>query len=56
MNSVWLVQDHDVTVVVCDTEATANMVIKRYPQRELHKTKKLIVAEIIGDRYFYYEN
>ena len=51
MKDVWLVQEHGVTVVVCDTETTANKVIKHYPDRELHKRKDSIVADVIGNRF-----
>jgi hypothetical protein len=54
MNCVWLVQESGVTVAVCDTEMTANKVIKHYPKRELQMRKDLIVADLIGDRFYYY--
>ena len=55
MKCVWLVQERGVIVAVCDTEATANKVIKRYPERELQKRKYSIVADVIGDRFYYYQ-
>ncbi len=54
MNCVWLVQEHGVTVAVCDAESTANKVIKHYPERELQKRKDSIVADVIGDRFYHY--
>ena len=54
MKCVWLVQERGVTVAVCDTEATANKVIKHYPERELQKRKDSIVADVIGNRFYYY--
>jgi hypothetical protein len=54
MEYVWLVQECGVTVAVCDTEATANKVIKQSPERELQKKKESIVADVIGDRFYYY--
>ena len=55
MNCVWLVQERGVTVAVCDTEATANKVIKHFPERELQKMKDSIVADVIGDKFYYYQ-
>jgi len=55
MKSVWLVQERGVTVAVCDDEATANKVIKHYPERELQKRKESILADVIGDRFYYYQ-
>jgi hypothetical protein len=54
MKSVWLVQECGVTVAVCDDEATANKVIKHYPERELGKREESILADIIGNRFYYY--
>jgi hypothetical protein len=54
MKYVWLVQEGGVTVAVCDSEATANKVIKNYPERELQKRKDPIVADLIEDRFYYY--
>jgi hypothetical protein len=55
MKCVWLVQERGVIVAVCDTEETANKVIKHYPERELQKRKDSIVADVIGDRFYYYQ-
>jgi len=55
MNCVWLVQERGVTVAVCDSEATANKVIKHYPERELQKKEESILADVIGDRFYYYQ-
>ena len=54
MKCVWLVQERGVAVAVCDTEATANKVIKHYSERELQKRKDSIVADVIGNRFYYY--
>ena len=54
MKCVWLVQEHGKTVAVCDTEATADKVIKHFPDRELQKRKDSIVADVIGHRFYYY--
>ena len=54
MKCVWLVQEHEVTVAVCDDEATADKVIKHYPERELQKRKESILADVIGNRFYYY--
>ena len=54
MKCVWLVQERGVTVAVCDTEATANKVIKHYPERELQKSEESIVADVIGNRFYCY--
>ena len=54
MKYVWLVHDHGVTVAVCDTETTANKLIKHYPEQNLQKKKDSIVADIIGDKFYYY--
>jgi hypothetical protein len=54
MKCVWLVQEDGVIVAVCDTKETANKVIKHYPERELQKRKESIVADVIGDRFYYY--
>jgi hypothetical protein len=55
MKCVWLVQEVGVTVVVCDSEATANKIIKHYPERELQKRVVSILADVIGDRFYYYQ-
>jgi hypothetical protein len=55
MNSVWLVQECGKTFAVCDTESTANKFIKHYPGRDFHKKKDSIVADLIGDRFYYYK-
>lgn len=55
MKCVWLVWERRVTVAVCDTEVTANKVIKHYPERELQKRKESILADVIGDRFYYYQ-
>ena len=39
MKCVWLVQECGVTVAVCDDEATANKVIKHYPERGFRRKK-----------------
>ena len=54
MKCVWLVQECGVTVAVCDFEVTADKVIKHYPEWELQKRKDSIVADMIGDRFYYY--
>ena len=54
MKFVWLVQERGATVAVCSSEATANKVIKHYPERELQKRKDSIVADVVGDRFYYY--
>ena len=54
MKCVWLVQECGVTVAVCDDEATANKVIKYYPERELQRKKESIVADVIGNRFYHY--
>jgi len=54
MKYVWLVQERGVTIAVCDSETTANKVIKHYPKRELQKRKESILADVIGDRFYYY--
>jgi hypothetical protein len=54
MKCVWLVQERGVTVAVCDDEATANKVIKHYPKRELQKRKESILADVIGNIFYYY--
>ncbi len=54
MKYVWLVQERGVTVAVCDSEITADKFIKHYPERELRKRKDPIVADLIEDRFYYY--
>ena len=54
MNYVWLVQEQGVTIAVCDSESTANKIINHFPKRELKKRKDRIVADVIGDRFYYY--
>ena len=54
MKCVWLVQERGVTVAVFDDEATADKVIKYYPERELQKRKESILADVIGNRFYYY--
>jgi hypothetical protein len=54
MKYVWLVQEQGVTIAVCDTETTANKLIKHYPGRELKKRKNKIVVDLIGKRFYYY--
>jgi len=54
MKCVWLVQERGVIVAVCDSETTANKVIKHYPKRDLSKIEESIVADVIGDRFYYY--
>jgi hypothetical protein len=54
MKCVWLVQENGVTVAVCDSETTANKVIKRYPERELQKREESILADVMGNRFYYY--
>jgi hypothetical protein len=54
MECVWLVQEGEVTVAVCDTETTANKIIKFYPDRVLQKRKESIVADAIGNKFYYY--
>ncbi len=54
MKFVWLVQEKGVIVAICDTETTANKVIKHNPERELKKRKDSIVVDVIGNRFYYY--
>jgi len=54
MKCVWLVQERGVTIAVCDSETTANKVIEHYPKRELQKREESILADVIGDRFYYY--
>jgi hypothetical protein len=54
MKCVWLVQERGVTIAVCDSEMTANKVIKHYPKRELQKREESILADVIGNRFYYY--
>ena len=51
---VWLVQERGVTVAVCDDAATEDKVIKYYPVWELQKRKESILADVIGNRFYYY--
>ncbi|UCB59520.1 MAG: hypothetical protein JSV67_04295 [Thermoplasmatales archaeon] len=55
MKCVWLVQERGVTVAVCDSEITADKVIKHYPERKLQKKKESIIADVLGDRFYYYQ-
>ena len=54
MKCVWLIQERGVVVAVCDTETTADKFIKHYPTRDLQKRKDSIVADIMGDKFYYY--
>ncbi len=54
MKYVWLVQENGVTVAVCDSETTANKVIKHYPERELQKREESILVDVMGNRFYYY--
>jgi hypothetical protein len=54
MKCVWLVQEDGVTVAVCDNETTANKLIKHHLVRKLQKRKESILADVIGDRFYYY--
>ena len=54
MKSVWLVYKDGIIVAVCDTEITANKVIEHHPERKLKKEKKSIIADVIGDKLYYY--
>lgn len=54
MKSVWLVHKCGTILAVCDTQMTANRVIKRFPERKLQKEKKSIIADVIEDRFYYY--
>jgi len=54
MKCIWLVQEGEVTVAACDTETTANKIIKCYPGRDLRKRKESIVADAIGNKFYYY--
>jgi hypothetical protein len=54
MKYIWLVQENEATVAICDTEVTANKIIKHYPKRNLQMRKESIIADIIGDRLYYY--
>ena len=54
MKYVWLVLEHGAIVAVCDTEGTANKVINHYSERELQKRKDLVVADVMGNRFYYY--
>jgi hypothetical protein len=55
MKCVWLVQERGITVAVCDSEITADKVIKHYPERKLQKKKESIIADVLGDRFYYYQ-
>jgi hypothetical protein len=55
MKSVWLVQECGITVGVCDSETTADKVIKHYPKRNLKKKMESIIADVIGNRFYYYQ-
>ena len=54
MKYVWLVQEHGITIAVCDSKTTADKVIKHYLKRELQKREESILADVIGDRSYYY--
>jgi hypothetical protein len=54
MKCVWLVQERGITVAACDDEAAANKIIKYYPERDLQKRKESRVADVIGNRFYYY--
>ena len=54
MKCVWLVQERGVTVAVCDSETTANKVIMHYPERKLQKREESILADVMGNRFYYY--
>jgi len=54
MKSVWLVHESGVIVAVCDSETTADKVIKYHPERKLKKREESILADIIGNRFYYY--
>ena len=54
MKDVWLIQERGATVAICDTETTANKYIKHYPKRDLEKRKDSIIADIMGDKFYYY--
>ena len=54
MKYVWLVQERGVTVAVCDSETTADKIIKHYPERELQKREESILADVMGNRFYYY--
>lgn len=54
MKYVWLVQDCEGTVAVCDNETTANKFIKHYPDQDLQMRKYSIVADVMTDRLYYY--
>ena len=54
MKCVWLVQERGVTIAVCDDEVTADKVIKHYPKRVLQKKEESILADVMGDRFYYY--
>ena len=54
MKCVWLIQERGATVALCDTETTAKKYIKHYPNRELQMRKDSIIADIIGDKFYYY--
>lgn len=55
MKYVWLVQECGVTVAVCDSKITADKVIALYPKRELQKKEESILADVIGDKFYYYQ-
>jgi hypothetical protein len=54
MKNIWLVQEHGVTVAICDSETTADKIIKHYPKRKLLKSEESILADVIGNRFYYY--
>jgi hypothetical protein len=56
MKCVWLVQESRVTVAVCDSEGTANKVIKHYSDRQLQKREIPILADVMGNRFYYYRS
>lgn len=54
MKKIWLVQEHGVTVAVCDSEITADKIIRHYPKHKFQKREESILADVIGNRFYYY--
>jgi hypothetical protein len=54
MKCIWIVQEGEVIVAVCDSETTADKVLKHYPERKLQKREESILADIIGNRFYYF--
>jgi hypothetical protein len=54
MKCVWLVHECGLTVAVCDTETTADKIIKHYPRKDLKTRKVTIIADVIDNKFYYY--